>query len=81
MFKRRPKHASIALSLELVAMLPALIDQLGIKVTAIRSMVPRAFEQMQARPVVFSCACGAALTTLRLNLENTLEIDAATMLT
>ena len=36
MFKRRPKHASIALSLELVTMLPARIHQLGINVTAIR---------------------------------------------
>ena len=60
MFKRRPKHASIALSLELVTMLPALIHQLGINVTAIRSMGPCA---IQARHVVFGRACGAALTT------------------
>ena len=75
MFKRRPKHASIALSLELVTMLPALIHQLGINVTAIRSIVPCA---IQARHVVFGRACGAALTTLN-NLENTVEIDEATI--
>ena len=75
MFKRRPKHASIALSLELVTMLPALIHQLGINVTAIRSMCPCA---IQARHVVFGRACGAALTTLN-NLEKTVEIDAATV--
>ena len=80
MLKRRPKHVSIALSLELVTMLPALIHQLGNNFTAIRSMVPCAFEQIQAGHVVFSRACGAALTTLS-NLEKTLEIDAATMLT
>ena len=77
MFKRRPKHASIALSLELVTMLPAIIHQPGINVTAIRSMGPCA---IQARHVVFGRACGAALTTLS-NLENTVEIDEATILT
>ena len=77
MFKRRPKHASIALSLELVTMLPTLIHQLGINVTAIRSIVPCA---IQARHVVFGRACGAALTTLS-NLENTVEIDEAAKLT
>ena len=80
MFKRRPKHASIALSLELVTMLPALIHQLGNNVTAIRPMVPCASEHIPARHVVFSLACGAALTTLS-NLENTVEIDEATILT
>ena len=75
MFKRRPKHASIALSLELATMLPALIHQVGINVTAIRSMGPCA---IQARHVVFGRACGAALTTLN-NLENTVEIDEATI--
>ena len=74
---RRPKHASIALSLELVTMLPAIIHQPGINVTAIRSMGPCA---IQARHVVFGRACGAALTTLS-NLENTVEIDEATILT
>ena len=67
----------MALSLELVTVLPALIHQLGITVTAIRSMCPCA---IQARLVVFGSACGAALTTLS-NLENTLEIDEATILT
>ena len=76
MLERRPEHVSIAPSLELVTMLPALIHQLGINVTAIGSMGPCA---IQARHVVFSRACGAALTTL--NLENTVEIDGATMLT
>ena len=77
MLKHGPKHASIAISLELKTMLPALIQKLGINVTAIRSMRPCA---IQARHVVFSRACGAALTTLS-NLENTVEIDGATMLT
>ena len=77
MFKRRPKHASIVLSLELVTMLPAFIHQVGINVTAIRSMGPCV---IQARHVVFGRACGAASTTLN-NLENTVEIDGATMLT
>ena len=80
MLEHCPKHASIALSLELVTMLPALIHQLGNNVTAIRSMVSCAFEHIQARHVVFSRACGAALTTLN-NLEKRFEIDAATMLT
>ena len=78
MLERRPKHVSIALSLELVTMLPALIHQLGNNVTAIKSMVPCAFEQIQARHVVFGRACGAALTTLN-NLENTAEVDEATI--
>ena len=77
MFKRRPKHASIALSLKLVTMLLALIHKLGINVTAIKSMGPCA---IQARHVVFGRACGAALTTLS-TLENTVEIDEATILT
>ena len=77
MFKRRPKYAPIALSLKLVTMLPALIHQLGINVTAIRSMGPC---EIQARHVVFGRACGAALTTLS-NLENTVEIDEVTILT
>ena len=58
-------------------MLPALMHQLGINDAAIRSMSPCA---IQARHVVFSRACGAALTTLS-NLENTVEIDGATILT
>ena len=77
MSERRPKHALIALLLELVTMLLALIHQPGINVTAIRSIVPCA---IQARHVVFGRACGAALTTLS-NLENTVEIDEATILT
>ena len=80
MLERCPKQTSIALSLELVTMLPALIHQLGNNVTAIRSMVPCASEHIPARHVVFSRACGAALTTLN-NFEKTFEIDAATMLT
>ena len=80
MIKRRPKHASIALLLELAAMIPALIYQLGINVTAIRSMVPCASEHTPARHVVCSRACGAALTTPN-NVEQILEIDAATLLT
>ena len=76
MFKRRPKHASIALSLELVTMLPALIHKLGINVTAIKSMRPCA---IQARHVVFGRACGAAVITMS-DLENAVEIDEATIL-
>ena len=80
MLKHGPKHASIALSIELITMLPALIHQLGNNVTAIKSMLPCVFEHIPARHVVFSRACGAALTTLS-NLENTVEIDEATILT
>ena len=77
MLKHGPKHASIALSLELITMLPALIHQFGVNVTAIRSMGPCA---IQARHVVFGRACGAALTTLN-NLENAVEIDEVTIRT
>ena len=80
MLEHRPKHASIALSLGLVTMVPAFIHQLGNNVTAIRSMVPCASEHIPARHVFFGLARGAALTTLS-NLENTVEIDGATMLT
>ena len=80
MLEHRPKHASIALAFKLVTMLPVLLHQLGNTVTAIRSMVPCASELIPARHVVFSRACGAALTTLN-NFEKTFEIDAATMLT
>ena len=51
---------------------------LGNNVTAIKSMLPCVFEHIPARHVVFSRACGAALTTLN-NLEKTFEIDAATV--
>ena len=76
MFKRRPKHASIALSLKLVTMLLALIHKLGINVTAIRTMCPCA---IQARHVVFGRACGAALTTPNI-LRKATAYDIAIML-
>ena len=70
----------VAQSLEIVTALQALIHKPGNNFTATKSIVLRPFEQLRARHVVFGRACGAALTTLS-NLENTVEIDGATILT
>ena len=61
-------------------MLQTLIQQLGNDFNEIKSVVSYTSKQIQARHVVFGRACGAALTTLS-NLENTVEIDEATILT
>ena len=44
-------------------MLQALIHQLGNNFKEIKSVVPRAFEKIQASHAVFGRACGTALTT------------------
>ena len=44
-------------------MLQALIHQLGNNFKEIKSVVPCAFEKIQASHVVFGRACGTALTT------------------
>ena len=58
-----PSMLQIAQSVEIVAMLPALIHQLDNNFTATKSIVLHPFEQLRARHVVFGRACGAALTT------------------
>ena len=60
-------------------MLRALIQRLGNNFNEIKSVVPCAFKQLQARHVVFGRACGAALTTPNI-LRKATAYDIAIML-
>ena len=60
-------------------MLQALIHQLGNNFKEIKSVVPNAFEKIQASDVVFGSDCGTALTTPNIFRKAT-AFDIAIML-